>query len=124
MAANFAEVAQQFVQFYYQTFDENRSNLAGLYKDHSMMTFENSPHQGVAAIIEKLTSLSFTKVKHQITTQDAQPSGEHGGIIVMITGALLVDEEQRPMNFSQVFQLMPADGSFYVLNDIFRLVHG
>jgi hypothetical protein len=35
-----------------------------------------------------------------------------------------VDEEQRPMNFSQVFQLMPADGSYYVLNDVFRLVHG
>jgi hypothetical protein len=55
-----------------------------------MMTFENSPHQGAAAIIEKLQSLSFTKVKHAVSTQDAQPSGEHGGILVMITGALLV----------------------------------
>lgn len=35
-----------------------------------------------------------------------------------------VDEEQRPLNFTQVFQLMPADGSFYVLNDVFRLVQG
>lgn len=59
-------------------------------KDHSMMTFENSPHQGTAAIVEKLTSLAFSKVKHQVATQDAQPSGEHGGILVLITGALLV----------------------------------
>jgi hypothetical protein len=55
-----------------------------------MMTFENSPHQGTQAIVEKLTSLSFNKVKHAISTQDAQPSGDHGGIIVLITGALLV----------------------------------
>jgi hypothetical protein len=55
-----------------------------------MMTFENSPHQGTAAIVEKLTSLAFSKVKHQVATQDAQPSGEHGGILVLITGALLV----------------------------------
>lgn len=55
-----------------------------------MMTFENSAHQGTAAIIEKLTSLPFSKVKHAVSTQDAQPSGDHGGILVMITGALLV----------------------------------
>ncbi len=60
-----------------------------------MMTFENSPHQGTAAIIEKLQGLSFSKVKHAISTQDAQPSGEHGGILVLITGALLVRSHIR-----------------------------
>jgi hypothetical protein len=55
-----------------------------------MMTFENSPHQGTSSIIEKLTGLAFQKVKHAISTRDAQPSGQHGGILVLITGALLV----------------------------------
>ena len=33
-----------------------------------------------------------------------------------------VDGEQHPLKFSQVFQLMPSpQGSYYVLNDIFRL---
>lgn len=27
------------------------------------------------------------------------------------------------MSYSQTFQLMNADGSFYVLNDVFRLVY-
>jgi hypothetical protein len=36
-----------------------------------------------------------------------------------------VDEEQRPMNYSQTFQLLPdGQGSFYVFNDIFKLVFG
>ena len=55
-----------------------------------MMTFEGTAIQGAAPIIEKLVSLPFQKIKHAVSTQDAQPSGEHGGILVMITGALLV----------------------------------
>lgn len=35
-------------------------------------------------------SLPFAKVAHQVSTLDAQPSNEQGGILVMVTGALLV----------------------------------
>jgi hypothetical protein len=36
-----------------------------------------------------------------------------------------VDEEQRPMNYSQAFQLLPdGQGSYYIFNDIFKLVFG
>jgi len=89
-----ADVAQQFVEFYYKTFDENRANLAALYRSESMLTFENSSHQGSVSILEKLTALPFQKVVHQVSTLDAQPSNQ-GGILVMVTGALLVDEEQK-----------------------------
>ncbi|KAE8349718.1 hypothetical protein BDV28DRAFT_140626 [Aspergillus coremiiformis] len=123
--ADFQNIAQQFVQFYYQTFDQNRETLAGLYRDQSMLTFETASVQGVAGIIEKLTSLPFQKVAHQVGTLDAQPSNQQGGILVMVTGALLVDEEQKPMNYTQSFQLMPdGQGSYFVFNDIFRLVYG
>lgn len=33
-------------------------------------------------------------------------------------------EEQNPLNFSQVFHLIPENGSYYVFNDVFRLVYG
>lgn len=35
-------------------------------------------------------SLPFQKVEHKVATLDAQPSNEAGGILVMVTGALLV----------------------------------
>jgi hypothetical protein len=35
-------------------------------------------------------SLSFEKVQHRVDTTDAQPSSENGGIVVMVTGALMV----------------------------------
>ena len=35
-----------------------------------------------------------------------------------------VDEEQRPMNYSQVFQLLPdGQGGYFVFNDVFRLIY-
>ncbi|KAI5293985.1 Nuclear transport factor 2 [Ascosphaera acerosa] len=115
---------EQFVQFYYKTFDENRSNLGGLYRNESMLTFENSSQQGTEAILEKLTSLPFARVAHKVSTLDAQPT-QNGGILVLVTGALLVDAEERPMNYTQSFLLLPdGAGSYFVYNDVFRLVYG
>ncbi|KAM3071254.1 Nuclear transport factor 2 [Clarireedia jacksonii] len=130
--ASFHDVAKQFTEFYYNQFDADRKQLAPLYRDNSMLTFESASIGGVGPIIEKLgmlrapaQSLPFEKVKHAVSTLDAQPSGEHGGILILITGALLVDEEQRPMNYSQAFQLMPdGAGSYFIFNDIFKLVFG
>lgn len=89
--------------------------------------------------------MPFLKVQHKVSTFDAQPSNESGGILVTVTGALLVrllaflpsrssklitvvrkvDEEQRPMNYTQTFQLLPdGAGSYFVFNDVFRLIYG
>ncbi|RMJ10785.1 Nuclear transport factor 2 [Fusarium kuroshium] len=125
MAGNFEDVAKQFIEFYYNSFDSDRKSLAALYRPESMLTFESASVLGAESIIEKLSSLPFEKVKHQVSTLDAQPSNGEGGIIILITGALLVDEEQRPMNFSQSFQLArDATGQYFVYNDIFKLVFG
>lgn len=122
MSVDFLAVAQQFTTFYYQQFDSDRSQLGNLYRDPSMLTFENSQVQGASAIVEKLVSLPFQKVGHRIVTLDAQPASPTGGdIIVMVTGELLVDEEQNAQKYSQVFHLVPEDQSYYVFNDIFRL---
>ncbi|KAL8923990.1 MAG: hypothetical protein Q9208_004274 [Pyrenodesmia sp. 3 TL-2023] len=116
---------EQFTEFYYTTFDRDRSELGPLYRDQSMLTFESAAVQGTSNIVEKLVSLPFGKIKHQIATFDAQPSNEQGGILVMVTGALLIDEEERPMNYTQIFQLLPnGSGSYFVFNDMFKLIFG
>lgn len=38
-------------------------------------------------------------------------------------GHYQVDEEQKPMNFTQTFQLMPEGGSYFIFNDLFKLVY-
>ncbi|KAI7856965.1 nuclear transport factor 2 [Circinella umbellata] len=120
--SNFQQVAEAFVKFYYETFDSNRQNLAPLYREGSMLTFESQQFSGSASITEKLVALPFQKVAHRISTIDAQPSNpQTGTILVLVTGQLLVDEEQNPQMFSQTFHLIPENDSYYVFNDIFRL---
>ncbi|KAG5296854.1 nuclear transport factor 2 [Histoplasma ohiense] len=128
--ADFQAVAEQFVKFYYDTFDgkgptepKGREALRGLYYDESMLTFETSCVKGTSAIMDQLLGLPFQKVEHVQSTIDAQPTAE-GGVVVLVTGALMVDEEPKPMNYSQLFHLRPdGRGSFYVFNDVFRLVY-
>ncbi|UNI22688.1 Nuclear transport factor 2 [Purpureocillium takamizusanense] len=125
MASGYDDVAKQFIEFYYNTFDSDRKSLSGLYRDQSMLTFESASVQGATAIVEKLTSLPFEKVKHQVSTLDAQPGMLEGGIVILVTGQLLVDEEQRPMNYTQAFQLArDPSGQYFVFNDVFKLVFG
>lgn len=66
-------ILEQFTEFYYKTFDEDRKNLAALYvgnlrigrgfglrltlslqRDNSMLTFESAAVGGAAGIVEKL----------------------------------------------------------------------
>ncbi|KAJ0960161.1 hypothetical protein J5N97_020532 [Dioscorea zingiberensis] len=114
-------VAKQFVEYYYNTFDTNRAGLASLYQDASMLTFEGTKTQGAAPIAAKLAGLPFQQCHHSISTIDCQPSGPSGGILVFVSGTLQLAGEQHALKFSQMFHLMPNQGGFYVLNDIFRL---
>lgn len=124
MSVDFSTLAKQFTEFYYNQFDADRSQLGNLYRDQSMLTFETSQCQGTKDIVETLVSLPFQKVAHRITTLDAQPASPNGDVLVLVTGELLVDEEQNAQRYSQVFHLMPDGSSYYVFNDIFRLNYG
>lgn len=102
--------------------DSNTDYLISFKRDHSMLTFETASVQGAKGIVEKLSvrifppcrnqntfalsegpiitnekilqSLPFQKVKHQLATFDAQPSQDNA-ITVLLTGALLVCEDQE-----------------------------
>ncbi|CEM14027.1 unnamed protein product [Vitrella brassicaformis CCMP3155] len=123
MASNdFASVAMQFVQHYYNTFDTNRNGLAPLYGEASMLTFEDAQFKGVQQIMQKLNSLQFQQIRHQVIKVDSQPS-VNNGILVFVTGTLMVDNEANPLKFAQVFHLQPnaQGGGYYCFNDLFRL---
>eukprot|EP00261_Vitis_vinifera_P036527 XP_019077770.1 PREDICTED: nuclear transport factor 2 isoform X1 [Vitis vinifera] len=94
-------VAKAFVEHYYSTFDANRANLANLYQESSMLTFEGQKIQGSPNIVAKLTSLPFQQCQHSITTVDCQPSGPAGGMLVFVSGNLQLAGEQHALKFSQ-----------------------
>jgi len=119
-------MGKAFVGFYYPAFSENRganSQLLNVYTDQSCLSFEGAQFQGKQAIMEKLASLPFKKVAHQVTTIDAQPIigvDDNNAVALMITGQLKADEDP-PHSFHHTFLLRPAGGAFVVSNEVFRL---
>uniref|UniRef100_A0A0R0F284 NTF2 domain-containing protein n=1 Tax=Glycine max TaxID=3847 RepID=A0A0R0F284_SOYBN len=91
--------AKAFVEQYYSTFDTNRNNLPC-----------------------SLSRLRRSWCQHSITTVDSQPSAVNSAMLVFVSGNLQLAGEQHSLKFSQMFHLIPTpQGSYYVLNDIFRL---
>ncbi|TXT11962.1 uncharacterized protein COLE_02372 [Cutaneotrichosporon oleaginosum] len=120
--ADINAVAKAVPDFYYPAFDNDRASLQALYRDRSMLTWEQEQIMGVTNIIEKLKNLPFTKVVHRVVTVDAQPaSATIASLVVLVTGQLLVDDGANVLQFSQMFQLIPENGTYYVQNDVFRL---
>lgn len=87
-----------------------------------MLTFESSQHIGVGNIAEKYTGLPFGQVAARISTLDAQPTPT--GICIFVTGELQLEDQEQPLRFCQCFNLVSESGSYWVLNDIFRLNYG
>ncbi|KAF9416025.1 Nuclear transport factor 2 [Entomortierella beljakovae] len=120
--AEIEAVANQFIAYYYETFDSNRNNLKALYRPSSQLSFEGAPFVGEANISEKLASLPFNTVRHSVASKDIQVS-QGSLVIISVTGQLLVDDEANPQFFAQTFVLKHDGTSFFVENDIFRLVY-
>jgi len=99
--ADFTEVGTQFVQHFYNTFNQPRENLMSLFSDQSMLTFEGEQFMGQQQIYSKLSS--FGKVAHNITTLDCQPT-TNNGILVFVCGTLSI-EDGNPMMFTETFHL-------------------
>jgi len=119
--ADFNSIGLQFVQYYYNLFQSNRSELSTLFAEQSMLSFEGEHFKGALQIVQKFQSLGMQSINHQILTHDIQPSSVPNGIIVFVTGNLQMDQDS-PLKFTQVFHLNQAPtGSYYVHNTIFRL---
>ncbi|KAG7229804.1 hypothetical protein INR49_012453 [Caranx melampygus] len=113
------QIGSSFVQHYYQMFDSDRSQLGSIYIDASCLTWEGQQFQGKRAIVEKLSSLPFTKIAHSITAQDHQPTPDCC-ILSMVVGQLKADDDPV-MGFHQSFILKNINDAWVCTNDMFRL---
>ena len=124
--ADYETIGNAFVQHYYSKFDvgdgtARAQGLADLYDaDNSYMTFEGIQVKGRDAILGKFSTLTFKQIQRAITKSDAQPLYD-GSILVSILGQLKTDDDPI-QSYNQLFILRPNGGSFFIGNEIFRLV--
>lgn len=119
---NFEMIAKQFVEQYYQLFDQPaqlRRKLQCMYHASAMLIFEDDCRQGPVNIIEKLSTLPFQAIQHIVTKLDSMPTA-NGGVLIMVSGQLKADED-KPLSYSHVFNLHREAESYTIINEIFRL---
>eukprot|EP01041_Mallomonas_annulata_P009713 gene9713-20195_t len=118
------DIAKAFVNHYFSNLDSNPQALAGLYQPQSVLTFESKQFQGPEAIVGHLASLGALAHNIPQLTIDVQMGVSSNALLVFVTGQLKINNE-NPLHFSQVFQLVATGpGQYYVNNELFRLVYG
>jgi hypothetical protein len=82
------QLARQFVDQFYRTFDTNRLGLTAVFRDMSQISFEGATVQGANAFIQRIEQLRLPAgAAHRTITVDAQPSVAGScAIIVCVTG--------------------------------------
>ncbi|CAD5206684.1 unnamed protein product [Bursaphelenchus okinawaensis] len=123
---NFEQIGNALIQIYYSKFDvgDGATRAAGLQDlydpEGSIMTFEGTQVRGRQAILEKFSSLPFNNIQRAVTKVDCQPLAD-GSVAISVFGQLKTDED--PVNsFTQFFVLKPNGESFFIANEIFRLM--
>jgi len=135
------KVAGQFLAKFYEIYDKNHQQLAGIYTDDSLMRYNGDPLKGKSNIMCKLTkgyteklenqgkkmdykSVTWTKVQHKLEAQDFHPSGskQSSFILCQVTGWLIPDKDQ-PIKFGEVFLLMNGKGGWKVRAQGFRPIY-
>lgn len=72
------------------------------------------------AINDQIMSVDYQNSKIQILTADSQASLKNA--VVTLVAGLVTDKDGGRKSFTQSFFLVPQNGSYFVLNDVFRYV--
>lgn len=122
---SFDDVGKGFTQQYYQIFSNNKADLRSIYRSSTLMTWVGEQIQGVDAILQKFSALSFNQSRINAELIDCHPSLS-GGVLVVVNGEVLLQNEQHPLKFNDVFHLAidESNGQWFVSNQLFRIVGG
>lgn len=125
---------------YYNYFDTDRDQLAGVYvsvchplaalishdmhceqRDGSYYTTEDKNAQGVNDVMGCLSSVP--QVQHNLITLDVQPLTDNS-TVVLVTGQVKIEDNEYPLAFAEAFVLVSDDSGMWIANDIFKLNYG
>mmetsp|Transcript_16223 Transcript_16223/g.31407 ORF Transcript_16223/g.31407 Transcript_16223/m.31407 type:complete len:250 (-) Transcript_16223:108-857(-) len=120
-----AELAKQFLNFYYSNFDgspETRQQLANLYQQGSTLSFEGNAVTGQEAIMARIKELPPAQHDPNMSV-DIQMINGTEILMLFLTGQESLDNA-NPIRFAQMFILQKSGASYIIGNQVFRLNYG
>lgn len=125
----YKQLGAEFCKNYYTAYDTNYQSLVYMFKPESIFTFLDDEIVGFNNVYTKVINhYGIQKFTHEIKTIDSQPVGSKT-ILISVFGLVRVNDHITPTNpfqpFSELFFLQRDDAtqSYYVYNNIFKLLH-
>ncbi|KAH0923954.1 hypothetical protein HID58_023972 [Brassica napus] len=118
-------VGNAFVQKYYTHLYEKPAEVYRFYLEESVLgrpglDGEMVSVKSLKAINDQIMSVDYQNSKIQILTADSQASLKSA--VVTLVAGLVIGKDGERKSFTQSFFLVPQNGSYFVLNDVFRYV--
>jgi hypothetical protein len=124
MSFDFAGIGKAFCQQYYGCFSSDRTQLRGVYRPTSLVTWAGEQIMGDEGIIAKFASLPLTGTHFHPEDIDCQPTATNG-IIIVTNGEVQLQGERHSLRFNDVVLLSQDQaGQWYVANQVFRVLGG
>jgi len=121
------QLAQEFVNLYYSTYDTNIQNLAYFFKPDSLLTFIDEEIVGFNNLYHRLVNhYGVYKIAHEVTSFSAQPLGNEA-LFIQVFGNLRANDHiyNTPVqSFTETFVLHRdiATSSYFIHNTIFKIL--
>jgi hypothetical protein len=122
-----ARAGEIFVKdYYYRVYDTSRHEVHRFYRDDSTVIWNGNAKKGVQSLNDFFKQLPPTR--HTILSIDCHPmpgtDPSRANVLVSVAGTVEY-AQQDPRQFSHSFVLVQeAKGTYYILNDCFRLTSG
>lgn len=118
-----AQVGTYFVGQYYQVLQQKPDLVHQFYSDAStMLRIEEHTREAASGMLQihsLVMSLHYTGI--EIKTAHSLESWT-GGVLVMVSGSVLMKNFSGRRKFAQTFFLAPQEKGYFVLNDIFHFI--
>lgn len=118
-----AQVGAYFVGQYYQALQQQPEVVHQFYSETStMLRVDGTTRETATAMLQIhaiVMSLNFTGI--EIKTAHSLESWS-GGVLIMVTGSVLMKDMREKRAFVQTFFLAPQEKGYFVLNDIFQFI--
>jgi len=121
--ANYKQITENFIKFYYSLYDTDFLKMGQLYKPDACFTFLDEEMIGFNNLVDKLKQYNITKFTHHSVHVNSQPVGDRT-LMLMVSGRLSVNSSPYAENkFMETILLQRDDqNKFFVHHTMFKLV--
>jgi hypothetical protein len=121
---NYPKMAEQCLEQYYTTFDNNILGLAQLFTEKTKFTFQNHEFNSFYHLLVQIRNSGVSSFTHRNIKYNAQPL-DCDSMIITVNGELItnLDFFYRCFTETIIIRRNPQNGKFYIMNVMFKFLN-